>query len=237
MQRKKIPVPYKDDSILVCEKPAGMPVQSDKSRDIDVITALKLSLLREEGLTEEPYLAPVHRLDRPVGGLMVLARTKEAAADLSRQMQEREFEKNYQAVLCGEVPDDFGTFEDYLLRDGKTNTSKVVDKDTPGARYALLDYELIDCIDTDQGVLSWVLISLHTGRHHQIRVQCARRGLGIYGDTKYNPLFQRAGKRRYTQLGLYSTRLSFRHPVSGQIRTFKTDPKGQAFDLMDVEAF
>ena len=236
MNKKRISIIYRDDSVVVCEKPAGMPVQSDKSRDIDLETSLKLDLIKGQNPEKEPYLTAVHRLDRPVGGLMAFARTKEAAAELSRQIQEGSFEKNYQAIVCGELREEAGSFEDYLARDGKTNTSKVVDKKAPGAKYASLDYELIDCIESDKGILSWVLIDLHTGRHHQIRVQFASRGMGLYGDRKYNPIYQRGGKG-FIPLGLYATRLSFNHPETGERMTFKTEPKGKAFELMDVEAY
>ena len=141
---------------------------------------------------------------------MVLAKTKEAAANLSEQIQNFEFEKNYQAVVCGNLREDFGTFEDYLLKNGKTNKTEVV--------------------------LTWILVILHTGRHHQIRVQFASRGLGLYGDTKYNSKFQKT-KKKYTEIGLYSTRISFNHPVTGERMTFKIEPSGETFEKMDVEAF
>ncbi len=121
---KKIPILYEDDSIIVCEKPAGMPVQSDQSRDMDVQTYLKHRIYKEQENEEEPYLEAVHRLDRPVGGLMVFARSKAAAAELGKQIQNNEFEKYYQAVVCGSPSAESGVFEDYLLKDGKTNTSK-----------------------------------------------------------------------------------------------------------------
>ena len=126
-------------------------------------TWLKNDLFKRQEGEEEPYLTAVHRLDRPVGGLMVFAKTKEAAAELSRQIQEYEFEKCYQAVVCGELPEEFGTFEDTLYRDGKTNTTKVVASGTKGAKKAVLDYEMIDQIETKEEIFSWVLVILHTG--------------------------------------------------------------------------
>ena len=153
VKKKRVPIIFEDDAIIVCEKPAGMPVQSDHTRDLDVLTTLKHHIFEEQAGEEEPYLTVVHRLDRPVGGLMVLAKTKEAAASLSKQIQEFEFEKNYQAVVCGNLKEDFGTFEDYLLKNGKTNKTEVVKAGTPDAKKAELDYELIDCIETKQAVI------------------------------------------------------------------------------------
>ena len=158
VKKKRVPIIFEDDAIIVCEKPAGMPVQSDHTRDLDVLTTLKHHIFEEQAGEEEPYLTVVHRLDRPVGGLMVLAKTKEAAASLSKQIQEFEFETNYQAVVCGNLKEDFGTFEDYLLKNGKTNKTEVVKAGTPDAKKAELDYELIDCIETKEGILTWVLV-------------------------------------------------------------------------------
>ncbi len=234
--RRKVSILFEDASVLVCEKPAGMPVQPDMTKNIDLETYLKNYLFEKQEGEEEPWLSAVHRLDRPVGGLMVFARTKEAAAALSEQIQKHEFEKYYQAIVCGTLPEEFGSFEDDLLRDGKTNTTSVVPAGTKGARHAELDYELIDEIELKDGVYSWVLVILHTGRHHQIRVQFASRGLGLYGDTKYNPKYQNT-KKKYMQLGLYSTRLAFKHPVTGEALVFKTEPQGEAFEMMDVEAY
>lgn len=231
---KKLTVLYEDEDILVCIKPMGVPSQGDKTRDADMITLVKKYIF-DKGMTrEEPYVGLVHRLDRPVGGIMVFALNQDAAADLSGQMLDGQFHKSYQAVLTGELPEEDGVMTDYLLRDGKTNTSRIVKKGTKGAKKAELSYEVLDVIETDEDIYSYVLIELVTGRHHQIRVQCAGRGAGIYGDTKYNPKFQKV-KKSYKQIGLYSTRIEFEHPATGEKMVFKTEPEGEAFELIDVE--
>ena len=233
---EKIDILYEDNDILVCIKPYGMPVQGDKSRDTDLLTYLKHHVFEEEALEEEPYLAMVHRLDRPVGGVMVFAKNQEAAADLSDQVQDGGMVKFYQAVLTGELPEESGLLEDYLVKDGKTNTAKVVKKGTKGAKRAQLEYEVLDVFETDEGVLNYVLIELITGRHHQIRVQFASRGLGIYGDTKYNPKFAKT-KKKYQQIALYATRLEFEHPSTGEHMVFKAEPEGDAFEVIEMEDF
>lgn len=233
---KKIPVIYEDNELIVCVKPQGVSSQADKSNDEDVLDYFKSYLYDRDELDEEPYLAIIHRLDRPVGGLMVLAKTKQAAADLSDQVQDGTMIKYYQAILTGELPEECGCLEDYLVKDGKTNLSKVVPKGTKGAKKAVLNYEVLDVYETDEGVISYVLIELLTGRHHQIRVQMANQGAGIWGDTKYNPKFRKV-KRRYQQIGLYATRLEFEHPVTGEHLIFKNEPEGEAFDIIEMEDF
>lgn len=232
----KIDILYEDADILVCVKPYGMPVQGDKSRDTDMLTYLKNHIFEREKMEEEPYLAMVHRLDRPVGGVMVFAKNRSAAANLSDQVQDGTMIKFYQAVLTGELPDDYGTLTDYLLKDGKTNTTKVVDKGVKGAKKAVLDYEVLDVMETDDGILTYVLIQLVTGRHHQIRVQMASRNAGIYGDTKYNSKFMKV-KKKYQQMALYSTRIEFEHPTSGEHLVFKQEPEGDAFDVIELTEF
>ena len=232
----KIDILYEDADILVCVKPYGMPVQGDKSRDTDLLTYLKNHIFEREKMEEEPYLAMVHRLDRPVGGVMVFAKNRSAAANLSDQVQDGTMIKFYQAVLTGELPDDYGTLTDYLLKDGKTNTTKVVDKGVKGAKKAVLDYEVLDVMETDDGILTYVLIQLVTGRHHQIRVQMASRNAGIYGDTKYNSKFMKV-KKKYQQMALYSTRIEFEHPTSGEHLIFKQEPEGDAFDVIELTEF
>lgn len=233
---KQIPVLYEDDTLIVCVKPQGVPSQADHTKDEDVVNYFKSLLYDRDRLEEEPYLAIIHRLDRPVGGIMVLAKTRQAAADLSDQVQDGTMVKFYQAIVTGELPDECGTLTDYLLKDGKTNTTCIVPKGTKGAKRAELDYEVLDVFETDEGILSYILIQLLTGRHHQIRVQLANQGAGIWGDTKYNPKFQKV-KRSYRQIGLYATRLEFEHPVTGEHMVFKSEPEGEAFDIIEMEDF
>lgn len=232
----RIEILHEDDDIIVCVKPAGVPTQPDRTNDEDMESYLKNYLYEKYELDEEPYLAVLHRLDRPVGGVMVFAKNQKAASRLSDQITSGKVVKYYQAVLTGELPDEEGTLTDYLVRDGKTNTSRVVAKGTKGAKYAELHYEVLDVFETDEGILSYVLIELVTGRHHQIRVQTSSRGAGIYGDTKYNPRFMKT-KRRYQEIALYSTRLEFEHPTTGEWMVFKQEPEGDVFDVIEMEDF
>ncbi len=236
MLTQKVKILYEDSDIIVCVKPQGMPSQSDKTRDMDMVNYLKNYLYEKEEMTEEPYVAIVHRLDRPVGGVMVFARNQKAAANLSDQVQDGLMEKDYQAILTGELKEEEGVLIDYLVKDGKTNTSKVVPKGTKGAKKAELRYEVLDVLETEEGLLTYVLIELVTGRHHQIRVQMASRGAGIWGDTKYNKRFQKT-KRVYRQIGLFSSRIAFTHPTTKERMVFKEEPFGEAFECIDALDF
>lgn len=234
----KLEILYEDAYLLACVKPYGVLSQGDKGNDEDMITKIKHYLYDQEESeqAEEPYVAAIHRLDRPVGGVMVFAKTPEVAAKLSDMQQDGEIAKYYQAVITGELPDFEGEMVDYLLRDGKTNTTKVVKKGEKGAKRAELYYEVLDVMDTDDGTLSYVLIELVTGRHHQIRAQFASRGCGIWGDTKYNPKFAKT-KRKYKQIGLFSSRMEFTHPITGEEIVIKKEPEGAAFEVLDLDEF
>lgn len=225
---------YEDEYIIACVKPCGVPAQGDKSNDEDMVSILKNYLFDQADDDREPYLAAIHRLDRPVGGIMLFAKNQEAAAKLSDQVQDGTMVKYYQAVLTGSLPDFEGEMTDYLVSDPKTNTAKIVKKGTKGAKRAELYYEVLDEFDTDEGTLTYVLIELVTGRHHQIRAQMAAHGAGIWGDTKYNPLFTKT-KRRYKQIGLYASRLEFTHPVTGEEIVIKNEPTGEAFEAIELD--
>ena len=234
----KLEILYEDAYLLACVKPYGVLSQGDKGNDEDMITKIKHYLYDQEESeqAEEPYVAAIHRLDRPVGGVMVFAKTPEVAAKLSDMQQDGEIAKYYQAVITGELPDFEGEMVDYLLRDGKANTTKVVKIGEKGAKRAELYYEVLDVMDTDDGTLSYVLIELVTGRHHQIRAQFASRGCGIWGDTKYNPKFAKT-KRKYKQIGLFSSRMEFTHPITGEEIVIKKEPEGEAFAVLDLDEF
>lgn len=232
----KLDILYEDEYLLACVKPCGVPSQGDKSNDEDMVSIIKNYLFDNSESDEEPYVAVIHRLDRPVGGVMIFAKTPETAAKLSDSMQDGKITKYYQAILTGELPDFEGELVDYLVRDPKNNTAKVVKKGEKGAKKASLYYEVLDVFETDEGTLSYVLIELETGRHHQIRVQMASRGCGIWGDTKYNPRFART-KRRYQQIGLYSSRIELEHPITGEHMIFKSEPVGEAFDVIEMDEF
>ena len=232
---------YEDAQILVVVKPPGMESQAARRLEPDMVSELKNYLRLSTELSPavstggEPYLGIIHRLDRPVGGVMVYARTKQAAAALSRQVKEREMEKTYRAVICGKPVDIVGNFVDYLLKDGKNNLAAVVDKSVPGAKRALLSYRVLAERNLEEGLwtgaVSLVQIRLETGRHHQIRAQFASRGLPLWGDRRYNPFWQQAGGRDTP--ALFASGLSFIHPRTGRRMEFTARPAGKIWEGFD----
>lgn len=162
---------YEDNHIIVVEKPVNVPSQQDKTNDIDMLTIIKQYLKEKYNKPGNVYLGLIHRLDRPVGGVMVFAKTSKAAARLSEQVRNKEFKKKYLAIVDGKMENGSGVLEDYLLKNERTNTSKVVEEGTKNAKYANLEYEVIAY--NEETDLSLVKVTLHTGRHHQIRLQFA----------------------------------------------------------------
>lgn len=197
---------YEDNHLLVVEKPINVPVQADKSGDEDLLTMLKKHLKEKYNKPGDVYLGLVHRLDRPVGGVMVFAKTSKAASRLSKQVQKHEFKKIYMAVIEGKVSDS-GTFKDKLKKDEKTNITRV----SEDGKEAELSYNLIGFVNN----LSLVRISLKTGRSHQIRVQFSSRKIPLYGDQKYNP------KAVKDQIALFASKLEFKHPITKEIMSFE----------------
>lgn len=209
-----IQILYEDEAILVCRKPAGVAVQTRRLGEPDMESLLK-NYRASKG--EPPFIGVVHRLDQPVEGVMLYAKTKQAASALGRQIASAQADKCYYAMTDGVPARSVGTLEDYLLRDGKTNVSSVVSKSTPGAKRSELSYEVLE----HNGKRAVLKIRLKTGRHHQIRVQLAHAGFPIVGDRKYN--FKENIAPSGGGLALCSYRIAFRHPVTCKKMEFEID--------------
>ena len=201
-----IKIIYEDNHLLVVEKPINIPVQSDSSKDTDLLTLLKNYLKKMYNKPGDAYLGLVHRLDRPVGGVMVFAKTSKCASRLSEQIRNGGFKKVYYAVVEGNIFEN-GLLKDKLLKDECINTVKV---DNNG-KDAELYFERIDYKDS----LSLVKINLKTGRSHQIRVQFSSRGYPLYGDHRYNK-----NCKKNSQIALFAQSLSFNHPITKEKVTY-----------------
>jgi 23S rRNA pseudouridine1911/1915/1917 synthase len=208
---------YEDNHIIVVEKPVNIPSQGDKTGDEDMLTIIKQYIKEKYNKPGEVYLGLVHRLDRPTGGVMVFARTSKAASRLSEQVRNKDFEKKYLCIVDGKMENEKGTYKDFLLKNEKTNTSKVVAEGTKNSKEAILDYEVVKY--NEEINLSVVKVALHTGRHHQIRVQFASRNHSLCGDQKYGT------RGRGKQLCLWAYSLSFYHPTTKEKLTIEDYPE------------
>ena len=213
----KLKVLYEDNHIIVAEKPPNISSQGDKTEDQDMLTIIKEYLKEKYNKPGNVYLGLVHRLDRPVGGVMVFAKTSKAAARLSEQVRNKVFKKEYLAIVDGKPKNKKDTLEDYLLKNEKTNTSKVVKEETKNSKYAKLDYEVVKY--NEEINLSLLKILLHTGRHHQIRVQLSNMGHSICGDQKYGT------RGRGKQISLWAYKLTIEHPITKEELSFTDLPE------------
>jgi 23S rRNA pseudouridine1911/1915/1917 synthase len=211
-----IPILYEDNHLLVVVKPAGMPTQEDESRDPDLLTVLKAGVKARYGKPGNVFLGLVHRLDRPVGGVMVFARTSKAASRLSDAVRTRAFRKTYFAVVRGTPQQAAGTLKHYLVKNARTNTVRAVERNHPEAKEAVLDYRVLGSADG----FSLVEVRLHTGRPHQIRVQFATIGCPLYGDRRYGGRLSEPGQ----QIALWSVTLGFEHPTTKEHLRFVAEP-------------
>jgi len=209
---------YEDEEILVCRKHANMAVQNAKSTQMDLESALKnyLALKTKSIKNQIPYLGIIQRLDQPVEGVIVFAKTPASAANLTQQLQQGKIQKFYLAMVAGPQVPKHGTLEDYLQKNGRTNISKVVQKGSPGAKRALLDYR---CIRQDENT-ALLEIHLMTGRHHQIRVQLSHADMPIIGDQKYNPAAEKG-----IPLCLCAYKLELYHPRKYDKMVFEIKPE------------
>lgn len=219
---QKIKILYEDNHLLVVIKPANMPVCKDSSKDKDLLNILKEYLKEKYHKPGNVYLGLVHRLDRPVEGIMVFAKTSKAASRLSKQINNNEFKKTYYAVVKG-TPKEKEILKDYLKKDEKTNKS-FISNEIDG-KLSELAYTLIK----SKNNLSLIKINLLTGRHHQIRVQLSNQNHALYGDHKYNKDFINDNKEN---IALIAKELEFQHPTTKELLHFKMDlPKKYPYDL------
>ena len=214
---QQLKVIYEDNHIIVVEKPVNIPSQGDKTGDIDLLTMVKQYIKEKYQKPGNVYVGLVHRLDRPVGGVMVFAKTSKAAGRLSNQVREKQFQKTYLTIVNGKMDQKQDTLEDYLLKDERNNKSKVVKEGIKNSKLAILDYEVLKY--AEELDLSVLKIHLHTGRHHQIRVQLSSRNHSIYGDQKYG------GRGHGKQLTLWAYKLQILHPISNEKMIFYSLPE------------
>ena len=208
---------YEDNHIIVVEKMVNIPSQADKTEDVDMLSIIKSYLKEKYNKPGNVYLGLVHRLDRPVGGVMVFAKTSKAASRLSEQVRNKTFKKEYLVICNGKMEKEKDTLVDYLWKDEKKNTSYVVKPTKKNAKQAILDYEVLK-YDKAQN-LSLLKMNLYTGRHHQIRVQLSSRMHAIYGDNKYH------GRGAGTGICLWAYKLTIEHPITKQEMTFVDFPE------------
>lgn len=218
---------YEDNYILVCQKPSGVPVQSDRTLAPDLVNML-CNHCHQNTPNKKPYIGLVHRLDRPVGGVMIFTKTPAATKELNRQIQQNEIKKTYYCIVTKDLSEQIGNepvlLTDYLQKDQKTNCSKVVSQKEKNAKKASLFYKVLAAKDG----LSLVEIQLLTGRHHQIRVQMSAHIAGIYGDSKYNSDNIQEGA--WKNIALFSNSLTFSHPKTKKEMYFSLTPAGDIWD-------
>ena len=216
---KDVEIIFRDRSIIVCKKPAGVACESASGKN--TITELVTNALSEAGGASPIYVGLVHRLDQVTSGLMLLSADKRLTGKLSEAIASKEAKKEYLAVVHGRPEAESGEMRDLLFRDSSKNKSYVVKRERRGVREASLEYTLIDTKDSPIGQLSLVKIKLGTGRTHQIRVQFSSRGMSLVGDGKYGAL------DNAPNVALISHRLSFEHPTSKKPLEFEISPPNE----------
>ena len=196
---------YEDNHLIVINKPCGIPVQPDESGDKSLLEYMKDYIKEEYKKPGEVYLGLIHRLDRPVSGAVVMAKTSKALTRMNEMFQKRDVQKTYWALTKNKPQNDDETLTHYLIKDHEKNSSKAFNKEKKGTKKAVLDYKFKGRL----GEKFLLEVDLHSGRHHQIRVQLAKVGLNIIGDFRYG--YKRPNKDR--SICLHARRLTFIHPI------------------------
>lgn len=212
----EIPILYEDNHLLIVEKPINVPVQEDRSKDPDLLSILKKDIKIRYNKPGNVYLSLVHRLDRPVGGAIILAKTSKAASRMANILRKRELERKYLAIVHGIVVKNRGTLEHYLHKDRRKNEVSVVSSNVKNAKKAILHYRVLG----QKNKLSLIEVELVTGRSHQIRVQLNALGNPLYGDQLYGKRINKVGQ----QIALWAYELSFTHPVKKERITIQSNP-------------
>jgi len=216
---------YEDADLIVCVKPAGIASQDERGFQPALTDWIKQHLAKQSGKKGEPYLGVIHRLDKPVGGVMLYAKSKKASAALSAQIAAHQIKKQYYAILSQMPNKPAAELTDYLIQDKKKNCSFVGNPGCPNAKKAVLSYRIVEQISLKEKKLVLADILLKTGRHHQIRVQFAHLGCPLYGDLKYNPDFDRdVLDGELDGIGLYAYCLEFLHPDTKKTMRFLSMP-------------
>lgn len=215
----KLNVLYEDNHIIVALKKPNILSQSDITKDTDMLSLVKEYVKEKYNKPGNVYIGLVHRLDRPVGGIMVFARTSKAAKRLNEQIKNHEFNKTYIAVLDGYLENKTGELTNYLYKNEKLKKSFVVNKTHDKAKLSKLEYEVIGYYK-DKTI---VKVNLITGRHHQIRVQFKNIGYPLLGDQLY-------GNKNKMQIKLFAYKLEFNHPTLKNKMTFKILPKWEELE-------
>jgi 23S rRNA pseudouridine1911/1915/1917 synthase len=210
---EKMKVLYEDNHIIVVVKKPDQPVMEDESKDPDLLNEVKEYIRVKYEKPGNVFVGLVHRLDRPVGGVMVFAKTSKAASRLSESMRNNDFDKKYYAIVDGIPQEKKGTIESFLYKDEERNTSYICDKSKPGSKYAKLHYKVIEKSNN----MALLDIDLETGRHHQIRVQLASIGTPIYGDMRY-------GNAEKGHIALFAYSLCIIHPITKETMEFHEQP-------------
>lgn len=209
-------VVYEDNHIIVVRKPANILTQGDSTNDISMLEIIKDYIKIKYKKEGNVFLGLLHRLDRPVSGIMVFARTSKGASRISDQIRRKVFKKTYYAVLLGNLKENKGDLKDYLYKNKKENKVYVVDKNHKEAKLAELSYEVIERKEN----MTLVKIDLKTGRAHQIRVQFASKGYPLYGDKRYAKNLN----KNNNQIALFSNKIEFEHPTKKEKLEFCIKP-------------